>query len=119
QDYIVRLNGQVATRFRRSATDTVRGNPPGVDPNSGFIGLQTHTGNVAFANVRIKTYDCSVQLRPGGFPRPPSAPGDRSVQLLMFTQTCTCGFPRKNQSMFWLSNCHTSHTLSLPRSRLR
>ena len=35
--------------------DTVRGNPPSVDPNSGFIGLQTHTGNVAFANVRIKT----------------------------------------------------------------
>lgn len=55
QDYIVRLNGQEATRFRRSATDTVRGNPPSVDPNSGFIGLQTHTGNVAFANVRIKT----------------------------------------------------------------
>src|SRR5215813_9531604 len=55
QDYIVRLNGQEATRFRRGATDTVRGNPPSVDPNSGFIGLQTHTGNVAFANVRIKT----------------------------------------------------------------
>lgn len=55
QDYIVRLNGQEATRFRRSAADTVRGNPPSVDANSGFIGLQTHTGNVAFANVRIKT----------------------------------------------------------------
>jgi choline dehydrogenase-like flavoprotein len=55
QDYIVRLNGQEATRFRRSATDTIRGNPPSVDPRSGFIGLQTHTGNVAFANVRIKT----------------------------------------------------------------
>ena len=54
QDYIVRLNGQEATRFRRSATDTVRGNPPSVDPHSGFIGLQTHTGDVAFANVRIK-----------------------------------------------------------------
>jgi choline dehydrogenase-like flavoprotein len=54
QDYIVRLNGQEATQFRRSATDTVRGNPPSVDPNSGFIGLQTHTGAVAFANVRIK-----------------------------------------------------------------
>src|SRR5437867_214566 len=54
QDYIVRLNGQEATRFRRSNTDQ-RGKPPSVDPNSGFIGLQTHTGNVAFANVRIKT----------------------------------------------------------------
>jgi choline dehydrogenase-like flavoprotein len=54
QDYVVRLNGQEATRFRRAATDTARGNPPSVDSNSGFIGLQTHTGNVAFANVRLK-----------------------------------------------------------------
>jgi len=55
QDYIVRLNGQEATQFRRAASDTVHGNPPSVDPHSGFIGLQTHTGGVAFANVRIKT----------------------------------------------------------------
>jgi choline dehydrogenase-like flavoprotein len=54
QDYIVRLNGQEATRFRRSVSDTFRGKPPTVDPNSGFIGVQTHTGNVAFANIRIK-----------------------------------------------------------------
>jgi choline dehydrogenase-like flavoprotein len=54
QDYIVRLNGQEATRFQRSNTDQ-RGKPPSVDPNSGFVGLQTHTGNVAFANIRIKT----------------------------------------------------------------
>jgi choline dehydrogenase-like flavoprotein len=55
QDYIVRLNGQQATRFRRDASDTVHGRPPSIDPNSGFIGVQTHTGNVAFANVRIRT----------------------------------------------------------------
>jgi len=55
QDYIVRLNGQEATRFQRASTDTGRGNPPSVDPDSGFIGLQTHTGNVAFANVRLKS----------------------------------------------------------------
>jgi 3-keto-disaccharide hydrolase len=54
QDYIVRLNGQEATHFQGAPTDIVRGNPPSVDPRSGFIGLQTHTGNVAFANVRIK-----------------------------------------------------------------
>jgi hypothetical protein len=54
QDYIVWLNGQEATRFRRTAADSIRGNPPSVDPKSGFIGLLTHTGNVAFANVRIK-----------------------------------------------------------------
>jgi len=55
QDYVVRPNGNEATRFRRSPSDSVRGNPPSVDPNSGFIGVQTHTGNVAFANIRLKT----------------------------------------------------------------
>jgi choline dehydrogenase-like flavoprotein len=54
QDYVVRLNGQQVTRFRRGTADTVRGNPPSVDPKSGFIGVQTHTGDVAFANIRIK-----------------------------------------------------------------
>src|SRR5207244_1792966 len=34
QDYIVRLNGQEVTRFRRSNTD-LRGNPPSVDPHLG------------------------------------------------------------------------------------
>jgi Domain of Unknown Function (DUF1080)/GMC oxidoreductase len=55
QEYVVRLDGVEATRFLRSPTDTLRGNPPSVDPNSGYIGLQTHTGAVAFANVRIQT----------------------------------------------------------------
>jgi hypothetical protein len=53
-DYIVRLNGQETTRFNRGATDKNRGNPPSVDPQSGFIGLQAHTGRVVFANVRVK-----------------------------------------------------------------
>jgi choline dehydrogenase-like flavoprotein len=52
--YVVRLNGQEATRFTRKASDVFRGNPPSVDPVSGFIGLQTHTGQVSFANVRIR-----------------------------------------------------------------
>jgi hypothetical protein len=54
QTYVVRLNGQQTTRFVRAAGDTMRGNPPSVDPQSGFIGMQTHTGRVAFANIRIK-----------------------------------------------------------------
>jgi choline dehydrogenase-like flavoprotein len=54
QTYIVRLNGQETTRFTRRNDDTMRGNPPSVDPQSGFIGIQTHTGRVAFANIRIK-----------------------------------------------------------------
>ena len=52
--YIVRLNGVEATHFKRKASDTFRGNPPSVDADSGFIGLQTHIGQVAFANVRVK-----------------------------------------------------------------
>ena len=55
QTYIVRLNGQEATRFTRSNSETVRGKPPSEDPNSGFIGIQTHTGRIGFANIRIKT----------------------------------------------------------------
>jgi len=54
QTYIVRLNGQETTRFTRRNDDNMRGNPPSVDPQSGFIGMQTHTGRVAFANIRIK-----------------------------------------------------------------
>lgn len=53
--YIVRLNGMETTRFERKATDDFRGNPPSVDAVSGFIGVQCHTGNVVFANIRIKT----------------------------------------------------------------
>lgn len=52
--YVVRLNGQETTRFTRKPADAFRGNPPSVDPVSGFIGVQSHTGTVAFANVRIK-----------------------------------------------------------------
>lgn len=54
QTYIVRLNGQETTRFKRSNADTVHGKPPSVDPDSGFIGIQTHTGRVGFTNIRIK-----------------------------------------------------------------
>jgi choline dehydrogenase-like flavoprotein len=54
QIYIVRLNDQETTRFTRRNDDAQRGNPPSVDPHSGFIGVQTHTGRVAFANIRIK-----------------------------------------------------------------
>ena len=52
--YVVRLNGQEATRFTRKAGDVFRGNPPSADAVSGFVGLQTHTGQVSFANVRIR-----------------------------------------------------------------
>jgi hypothetical protein len=53
QTYIVRLNGQPATRFVN--TDAFRGKPPSVDPDSGYIGIQTHTGRVAFRSIQIKS----------------------------------------------------------------
>ena len=54
QHIIVRLNGTEATHFRRDPAERFRGNPPSVDPASGFIGLQSHTGQVAFANVAVR-----------------------------------------------------------------
>ena len=53
QHYVVRLNGTETTRFDN--VDTYRGKPVGVDPHSGFIGLQAHTGRVAFRNIRVST----------------------------------------------------------------
>jgi len=49
--YTVRLNGAVTTAFTN--TDGFRGKPNAADPASGFLGLQTHTGRIAFRNIRI------------------------------------------------------------------
>src|SRR6266567_1946607 len=50
--YTVRLNGYQTTTFTNK--DPNRGLPPQTDPNSGFIGLQEHTGPVSFRAIRIK-----------------------------------------------------------------
>jgi hypothetical protein len=50
--YTVRLNGYQTTTFANK--DANRGLPPQTDPNSGFIGLQQHTGLVSFRAIRIK-----------------------------------------------------------------
>jgi hypothetical protein len=44
------------TQFEKPASDEFknRGLGPAQDPHSGFIGLQSHTGNIAFRNIRIK-----------------------------------------------------------------
>jgi 3-keto-disaccharide hydrolase/GMC oxidoreductase len=52
QRYRVVLNGEQATSFENS--DGYRGKPHSADRASGFIGVQTHTGNVAFRDIRIK-----------------------------------------------------------------
>jgi hypothetical protein len=56
--YEVLLDGQTATTFTADPADPTerfRGRKKSEDPDSGFIGIQVHTGNVAFANIRIKT----------------------------------------------------------------
>jgi choline dehydrogenase-like flavoprotein len=56
--YDVVLNGQPSTKFTADPSDPneqFRGRKKSEDPDSGFIGLQVHTGSVAFANIRIKT----------------------------------------------------------------
>lgn len=55
--YEVLLNGKPSTKFIADDTDPnekFRGRKKSEDPDSGFIGLQVHTGTVAFANIRIQ-----------------------------------------------------------------
>ncbi len=55
--YSVKLNGEPATVFTADPADPnekFRGRKKSEDPDSGFIGLQVHTGTVAFANIRIE-----------------------------------------------------------------
>ncbi len=69
QTYTVRLNGQQTTRFTNP--DAIRGRPS--DPNknifSGYLGLQTRTGRVAFANLRY----CVGKAAAPAAPAPPPA----------------------------------------------
>jgi hypothetical protein len=49
--YTVYLDNQLVSTFTNA--DLLRGRSSVEDPQSGFIGLQAHTGRVAFRNVRI------------------------------------------------------------------
>lgn len=50
--YTVHLNGELTTTYTN--TDAYRGKPMSDDVDSGWIGLQSHTGRVGFRNIRIK-----------------------------------------------------------------
>jgi hypothetical protein len=52
QTYTVRLNGLRTAIFTN--LDGARGLPASVNPNSGFVGVQAHSGEVAFRNIRLK-----------------------------------------------------------------
>jgi hypothetical protein len=64
QRYTVFINGQQTTDFTNPRSGAVvekpglplkaRGLTTREDPLSGYLGIQAHTGNVAFANIRIK-----------------------------------------------------------------
>jgi hypothetical protein len=54
--YEVLLDGQPATAFTADPADPneqFRGRKKSEDPDSGFIGLQMHTGTIVFANIRV------------------------------------------------------------------
>jgi choline dehydrogenase-like flavoprotein len=59
--YTVRLNDSQTTTFTNM--DTFRGKTPASDPQSGYIGLQIHSGRVAFRNVRILTVPSLKEIK--------------------------------------------------------
>jgi hypothetical protein len=58
--YTVSVNGQCTTSFVN--TDSFRGQSPDLHPHSGYIGLQSHTGNVAFRSIRILATNPTSQI---------------------------------------------------------
>ena len=50
--YDLRLNGSQTSHF--SNNDATRGLPANMDPLSGYVGVQTHTGSVSFRAIRIQ-----------------------------------------------------------------
>ena len=73
QVYAARLNGQPATRFTN--TDGFRGRPPSLDEASGYVGVQCHTGLVAFRRIQLRKLPSSAPSTggtPSGRPRRPT-----------------------------------------------
>lgn len=52
QEYTASVGGRETARFTN--TDPFRGLGAEDDPHAGFVGLQAHTGRVAFRNVRVR-----------------------------------------------------------------
>ncbi|HKG92891.1 MAG TPA: family 16 glycoside hydrolase, partial [Gemmatimonadaceae bacterium] len=81
------VNGRQTTDFINTA-EPARGLSPEQNPASGYIGVQAHSGRVAFRNVRVKAL-VTAPPQPGGGataatgtgtpPRPaqPTRPGRR------------------------------------------
>jgi choline dehydrogenase-like flavoprotein len=62
--YTVRLNGQQTTQFTN--TDLFRGKANTTDRDSGYIGMQSHTGRVKFRNIQIRSLAPAMAAAPAG-----------------------------------------------------
>ncbi len=61
--FVVRLNGQQTSRFTN--TDLFRGKSKATDPDSGYIGIQSHTGRLKFRNVQVMELQPALAVGPG------------------------------------------------------
>jgi len=84
--YTVRLNGQQTTKFTN--IDLFRGKSTATDPDSGYIGVQSHTGRVTFRNIQIIAQAPALAMRPAEMSRveaihgveiPTEAAGEQSI----------------------------------------
>lgn len=62
--FVVRLNGQQTTRFTN--TDLFRGKAKATDPDSGYVGIQSHTGCLKFRNVQVMELQPALAVGPTG-----------------------------------------------------
>jgi len=62
--YTVRLNGQQTTKFTN--TDLFKGKSNITDPDSGYVGVQSHTGRLKFRNIQIMVLQPALVVGPGG-----------------------------------------------------
>jgi hypothetical protein len=60
--YTVALNGARTTEFVN--LDEARGQSFAENPASGYVGIQAHTGRVAFRNIRVKPLPAAVHTPP-------------------------------------------------------
>ena len=70
--YTVRLNGQQTTTFTN--TDLFKGKSNLTDPDSGYIGVQSHTGRVLFSNIQIEELQPVLAIGPAEFAARTKAP---------------------------------------------
>ncbi|MBZ5682650.1 MAG: DUF1080 domain-containing protein [Acidobacteriia bacterium] len=62
--HTVRLNGQQTTTFTNA--DLFRGKANTTDPDSGYVGIQSHTGRVRFRNIQVMVLPPALAAGPAG-----------------------------------------------------